>query len=153
MTLENLQQAMIEAMRSGEKERKVTISNYIAQIKKSAIDKGCRDNIDETFVDAELVKIRKSVVEQIDTCPVSRPDLLEKYEAELIVLNEFAPKPATTDTAVIYMALLNHCAQYHLEITAQNRGAIMKSFDPNWKRVYDMATTHKVLTAMIKGEM
>lgn len=153
MTLENLQSAMIEAMRAGEKERKIAISNYIAQIKKSAIDKNCRDNIDEDFVNAELVKIRKSIVEQVDTCPASRSDLLEKYEAELAIINEFAPKPATTDVNVIHTALLNHCAQHRLDITAQNRGAIMKSFDPDWKRIYDMATTNKVLTAMIKGEM
>ena len=91
MTLDTLQAAMIASMRTGDKMRKVAISNYIAAIKKAAIDKGCRDNIDEKFVNAELIKIQKSVKEQVDTCPETRPDLLEKYKAELEIINEFAP--------------------------------------------------------------
>ena len=61
MTIEKLQSEMIAAMKNGDKERKTAISNYIATIKKAAIDKGCRDNIDEKFVDTELIKIQKSV--------------------------------------------------------------------------------------------
>ena len=91
MTIETLQSEMIAAMKSGNKNRKTAISGYIAAIKKAAIDKGCRDNIDEKFVNTELIKIQKSVKEQVDTCPETRPDLLEKYRAELEIINEFAP--------------------------------------------------------------
>ena len=91
MTLDTLQAAMIASMKTGDKNRKVAISNYIAAIKKAAIDKGCRDNIDEKFVNTELIKIQKSVKEQVDTCPETRPDLMEKYKAELEIINEFAP--------------------------------------------------------------
>ena len=91
MTLDMLQAAMIASMKTGDKMRKVALSNYIAAIKKAAIDKGCRDNIDEKFVNTELIKIQKSVKEQVDTCPETRPDLLEKYKAELEIIKEFAP--------------------------------------------------------------
>ena len=66
MTIEKLQSEMIAAMKSGDKERKTAISNYIAAIKKAAIDKGCRDNITEEFVNAELLKAKKQAQESID---------------------------------------------------------------------------------------
>lgn len=139
MTLENLQSAMIEAMRAGEKERKTAISNYIAQIKKSAIDKNCRDNIDEAFVDAELVKIQKSVQEQVDTCPATRADLLEKYNAELAIIKEFAPH------------LINDPEEIHTLITANYSGAyttkdIMKWLTSNYKGKIDM----KIASIVVK---
>ena len=59
MTLEILQREMIAAMKRGDKFTKTTISSLIAQIKKAAIDKGCRDNITEDFVNTELLKAKK----------------------------------------------------------------------------------------------
>lgn len=56
MTIEILQKEMIAALKSGNKFRKDTISTLIAQIKRVAIDKGCRDNITEEMVDVELLK-------------------------------------------------------------------------------------------------
>ena len=53
MTLEQLQAEMIYAMRQGDKEVKNVLSTLIAQIKKAAIDKGCRDNIDEALVNTQ----------------------------------------------------------------------------------------------------
>ena len=91
MTIEKLQSEMIAAMKNKDMPRKTAISGYIAAIKKAAIDKGCRDNINEEFVNTELIKIQKSVKEQVDTCPATRADLLEKYKAELEIINEFAP--------------------------------------------------------------
>ena len=68
MTLEVLQKDMIMAMKLGDKERKNVLSMVIAQIKKAAIDKGCRDNIDEAFVDAELLKYKKSIKKLLILC-------------------------------------------------------------------------------------
>ena len=44
MTLQQLQQEMINSMKSGDKFRKSVISTVIARVKNTAIDKGCRDN-------------------------------------------------------------------------------------------------------------
>ena len=61
MTLEMLQKEMIAAMKNGDKFRKTAISGLIAQIKKAAIDKGCRDNISEEMVNAELQSCQGAV--------------------------------------------------------------------------------------------
>ena len=146
MTLENLQSAMIEAMRAGEKERKTAISNYIAQIKKSAIDKNCRDNIDEAFVDAELVKIQKSVQEQVDTCPATRADLLEKYNAELTIIKEFAPH-LISDPDEVGSLIFNH---YKGTYVVKD---MMKWLTTNYKGKVDMKIASMVVKAFAQDGM
>lgn len=91
MTLDTLQAAMIASMKTGDKFRKGVISTVIARVKNTAIDNGCRDNIPEDMVNAELLKAKKITQEMIDTCPVSRADLLENYKKQMEIINEFAP--------------------------------------------------------------
>lgn len=146
MTLENLQSAMIEAMRAGEKERKTAISNYIAQIKKSAIDKNCRDNIDEAFVDAELIKIQKSVQEQVDTCPATRADLLEKYNAELAIIKEFAPHLISDPDEVGSLIFDNYKGAYIVK-------DMMKWLTTNYKGKVDMKVASMVVKAFAQDGM
>ena len=81
---------MIAAMKSGDRFRKGVISVIIARIKNATIDSGCRDNISEDMVDAELLKGKKITQEMIDTCPESRADLLENYKKQMEIINEFA---------------------------------------------------------------
>ena len=97
MKIETLQKAMISAMKSGDKFRKGVISTVIARIKNAAIDKGCRDNILEDMVDAELLKAKKTTQEMIDTCPESRVDLLEDYKKQMEIICEFAPTLITNE--------------------------------------------------------
>ena len=92
MKFEDLQKAMIDAMKAHEADRKETISLLVAAVKKVAIDAGQRDNITEEMVDSVLLKELKSVKEQIDTCPADRAELLESYKNRLAVMEEFAPK-------------------------------------------------------------
>ena len=56
MTLEVLQKEMIAAMKNKDKLRKDTISSLIGAVKKTALDKNCRDNITEALVDEVLLK-------------------------------------------------------------------------------------------------
>ena len=138
MTLDTLQAAMIASMRTGDKARKTAISNYIAAIKKAAIDKGCRDNIDEKFVNTELIKIQKSVKEQVDTCPETRPDLLEKYKAELEIINEFAPQLITDSTEIIN--IIKSASD-----TILTKKEYMKFFNMNYRGKVDMKVVNEVV--------
>ena len=61
MTFETLQQEMYSAMKSGDKFRKEVISGLIADIKRVAIDKNCRDNITEEVVDKSNFRKKYSV--------------------------------------------------------------------------------------------
>jgi len=59
MTLETLQAAMIAAMKNKDKARKDTLSSLIGAVKKTAIDKMCKDNITDTLVDEVILKEKK----------------------------------------------------------------------------------------------
>ena len=145
MTIEKLQSEMIAAMKSGNKERKTAISNYIAAIKKAAIDKGCRDNINEEFVNTELIKIQKSVKEQVDTCPASRADLLEQYKAELEIINEFAPA-LISDPNRIAEILRD---EYEGPIDKKN---LIKFLNTNFRGRMDMSIAARVVDEVIRNE-
>ena len=147
MTLEALQQEMIVAMKSGDKFRKTTISTVIARIKNTAIDKGCRDNIPEDMVDAELLKAKKITQEMIDTCPESRQDLLEDYKKQMEVVCEFAPK-LITDEAEIKTILNDNF--HEIEPVKGNRGKIMKEISANYKGKIDMGIVNKVVGGMLR---
>lgn len=142
MTIEILQQEMIAAMKNKDMLRKTAISGYIAAIKKAAIDKGCRDNIDEKFVNAELIKIQKSVKEQVNTCPASRTDLLEKYKSELEIINEFAPALISDRNRI--MEILRD--EYE---GAPTKKDIMKFLNANFRGRMDMGVAAKVVDVYI----
>ena len=144
MTLEILQNEMITAMKNGDKFTKTTISGLIAQIKKSAIDKGCRDNITEEFVNAELIKIKKSVQEQVDTCPETRPDLLEKYKVELKIINEFAPQLIVDPVEI--MNIIKSASD-----TILTKKEYMKFFNMNFRGRMDMGVAARVVDGLVKG--
>ena len=136
---------MIAAMKSGNKERKTAISNYIAAIKKAAIDKGCRDNINEEFVNTELIKIQKSVKEQVDTCPASRADLLEQYKAELEIINEFAPALISNPNRIAEILR----DEYEGPIDKKN---LMKFLNTNFRGRMDMSIAARVVDEVIRNE-
>lgn len=142
MTLQALQNEMIASMKAGDKFRKGVISTTIAQIKRVAIDKGCRDNITEDMVNAELLKAKKITQEMIDSCPESRQDLLEDYKKQMEIICEFAPS-LITDPQKIEELILNSGVE-------MNRGKIMKYLNTNFKGKIDMSVANKVVGGMLK---
>ena len=148
MTIETLQQAMVAALKSGDKFRKGVISTAIARIKNAAIDKGCRDNIPEDMVNAELLKAKKITQEMIDTCPESRRDLLEDYKKQMEVICEFAPSLITDETEIRNLIL--DTINGEIEFTKANRGKIMKILSSVLKGKTDMSFVNKVVNNLLK---
>ena len=145
MTLETLQKEMIAAMKAGDKFRKTTISTVIARIKNTAIDKGCRDNISEDMVDAELLKAKKITQEMIDACPESRQDLLEDYKKQMEIIREFAPVLITDELEITTIVKMS-C----IELVKSNRGQIMKWIKTVYGSKVDMGAASKVLNNILK---
>jgi len=146
MTLEVLQAAMITAMKNKNKARKDTISSLIGAVKKTAIDKMCKDNITESLVDEVILKEKKTVQEMIDTCPETREDLLNEYEHRMAVICEFAPKIVADEEEINKMI-------YHLlasvDIQESGKAAVMKAVMPKLKGKVDMKIANKVLTEIL----
>lgn len=149
MKLETLQAAMIAAMKNKDKERKDTLSSLIGAVKKTAIDKLCKDNITEDLVGEVILKEKKTVQEMIDTCPVERTDLLKQYTERLRVIDEFAPV-LMTDEEEIKNAITTLLSDNQIEVTKANKGQIMKTIMPVMKGKADMKIVNKVIEEMLK---
>ena len=150
MTLEKLQSEMIQAMKNKDKIRKSVLSGMIDSVKKVAIDKNCRDNISEALVDEVLLRYKKTVQEQIDTCPVNRVETLEEYKAQMSVVAEFAPTLITDENEIRYLILDIININNDVELTKSNRGYIMKIIAPVLKGKVDMSVVNKVLGGMLQ---
>lgn len=148
MTLETLQKEMIAAMKNKDKLRKDTISSMIGNIKKAAIDKNCRNNIDEKLVDEVLLKEQKSMQEMIDTCPAERVETMNEYQEKMKVIKEFAPQLITDEEEIKKMV-------YHLlgavDVQKDGKGAVMKSVMPKLKGKVDMKIANKVINEVLKN--
>ena len=122
MQLETMRKDMVAAMKAHDKVRKEAVSSLISAVKKAAIDAGCRDDIPESMVDQVILKELKTVKEQVDTCPDSRQDLKEEYQARYNIIQEYAPKLLTEDEiqAVLEEKFLDL-------LSTKNKGQIMKA--------------------------
>jgi uncharacterized protein YqeY len=123
MKIEQLQSAMIQAMKEKNRVKKEVIADMIACAKNMAIEKKCKDNITEDIVDAAILKSKKMCQEQIDTCPANRPDLLEGYKLCMTYINELAPKMMSEDEIA---AAVKELLDASFENETPNKGVAMK---------------------------
>ena len=148
MTLEKLQSEMIQAMKNKDKRRKSVISGMVDAIKKAAMTNNGRVEITEQLVNEVLLKYKKMVQEQIDTCPADRIETLEEYKAQMAVVAEFAPTLITDETEIRYL-ILDIINNEH-EFSKSNRGVLMKILAPVLKKCnVDMSIASKVLGGML----
>ena len=148
MTLEKLQSNMIASMKNGDKFRKNVISNLIGEIKTAAINKNCRDNITEAFVNEALLKCKKTAQEMIDTCPADRVETLAEYTKQFDIIAEFAPT-LITDEEEIRLLILD-IVNGEIEYAKSNKGVIMKTITPVLKGRVDMSIVSKVVGNLLK---
>lgn len=150
MTFKELQAAMMTAMKERNRVKKDVIADMVACAKNMAIEKGCKDNITDEIVKEAILKSKKRCQEQIDTCPVNRPDLLEAYTICMGYINEFAPKMMNEEevkeiikTFIVKMSLNNR-------ETKLTKGMIMKTVMPELKGKADGKTIGKVVDDILK---
>ncbi len=144
MQFTTLQKDMMQAMKDHDKVRKDAISTLVSAAKKLAIDAGCRDNIPDDMTDSAIMKEIKSVKEQIDTCPESRPELKAEYEARLKVFEEYAPKMLSADEVE---AILKE--KFSDVIATGNKGQIMKAVMAELKGKADGKVIGDVVTKLM----
>ena len=148
MTLEKLQYEMIQAMKNKDKLRKSVLSELVDAVKKASMTNKGRVEITEQLVDEVLLKYKKMVQEQIDTCPAERIETLKEYKAQMAVVAEFATTLITDETEIRYL-ILDIVNNEH-EFTKANRGKIMKIIAPVLKGKTDMGVVNKVLGGMLQ---
>ena len=150
MTLEKLQSEMIMSMKAKDKFRKEVISSLIGAVKKTAIDKRCKDNISEELVGEVILKEKKTAQEMLDTCPRERTELLYEYEMRLRIIDEFAPKLVTDKEEIKRMILQVLPDASEININKENKGQIMKVVMPVMKGKADMKLVNEVIGELLK---
>ena len=145
MELEALRKDMVAAMKAKDKVTKDAVSSLISAVKKVAIDEGCRDDISGELVDRVILKELKSVKEQIDTCPESRQDLKDEYQARYDVIAIYAPKLMDASEIKAYLT------EKHADLIASgNKGQIMKTIMPELKGKADGKVINQVVAELCK---
>jgi uncharacterized protein YqeY len=143
MTIEQLTADMITAMKEGNTLRRDVLRSAIAAIKKAAIDK--RVDPDETLVGEVLSKEKKTIKEQLETCPEGRMDLRNQYNAELAIITEYAPRVLESyDEIKSHIELV--MVTNGIPAIKASRGAIMGEL----KGKVDMKTANMILNEILK---
>ena len=143
MTLEQLQKDMVAAMKARDKVRKDAISALVSAAKKVGIDEGCRENIPEEIVDRVILKEIKSVKEQLDSCPASRTDLLEEYQARYDIFQEYAPKMLSAEEVEAFIT-----ERFAELVASKNKGMIMKNVMPELKGKAEGSVINQVVAKL-----
>lgn len=148
MTLEKLQKDMIQAMKDRDTVRKSVLSSAIGAVKNAAIAKKCRDNISEGLVDEVLLKEKKTVQEQIATCPADRVETLKEFNEKLSIIDEYCPK-LLDNPIEIKSIILKLCGECCVDLVKTNRGSIMKIIMPYFKGKADMKIVNEVIGELL----
>ena len=143
MEMETLQKEMIAAMKARDKVRKDAISGLVSAAKKVAIDEGCRDDIKEELVNRVILKELKTVKEQIDSCPESRPDLKEEYQTRYDIYQEFAPAMMSAEEVEKFIT-----EKFADVLASKNKGMIMKNVMPELKGKADGKVINQVVAKL-----
>ena len=88
MKFEQLQSAMVQAMKEKNRVKKEVLADIVTCAKNMAIEKGCKDNITEDIVTAAILKSKKICEDQINICPTNRPDLMEGFQLCMSYIDE-----------------------------------------------------------------
>ena len=140
--IDEIRQAMVEAMKAKDKDRKDTLSMLLAALKNKAIDK--RADLTEEEETQVVLKEIKQTKESLELTPVDRTDLIEDYKKRLAVLEEFAPKMMDADEIKAIVASV--LADLAIEApTAKDKGRIMKDLMPKVKGKADGKLVNEIV--------
>lgn len=144
MKLETIQESIKMAMKTHATLEVETLRGVVAAVKKAAIDRRCE--ITEELVDEMLLKEVKIIKEQIDTCPASRPEMLDEFQHRLMIVENFAPKLITDESQIIHMIVAALIQAGIDPETVSNKGQIMKVVMPQLKGKVDMKIANQVIS-------
>ena len=147
MKLETIQESIKIAMKTHATLEVETLRSVVAAVKKAAIDKRCE--ITEALVDEMLLKEVKIIKEQIETCPATRPEILEEYEHRLMIIENFAPK-LVTDPIEITAMIEATLVKAGVNIETANKGQVMKAIMPVLKGKVDMKIANQIIDKLMR---
>lgn len=123
--LKKLQNEAIAALKADNKFRKLTLSTLIAQVKKAAIDAGCRDNITDEMVIQVLKKERKNLVDVVEKFPDMPDEKKCEYINQCLIIDEFVPQEISNEKQ-IFDIIWSIAKEENMAINKSNQSKFMK---------------------------
>ena len=145
--MEDVRAQMVQAMKSGEKERKEALSMLLAALKAKFIDK--REELTEEEENAVVLRELKQTKETLESAPADRADIREQCERRITVLQEFAPREMSEEE--IRAQIQASLAALGIEQpTIRDKGRLMKELMPRVKGKADGALVNKLVGEVIQ---
>jgi len=121
-----LRDALTEALKAGEAQRKTTLRMALASIKNAEVE--AREDLAEDLVLNLVQKEVKARQETIEAAKqANRPDLIEKAEQEIKILNEFLPQQLSAEEV---KALVQEAIQESGATSMSEIGKVMGALMP-----------------------
>ena len=140
-----VRQAMVEAMKNKDKERKETLSMLLAALKNKEIDK--REPLTEAEENEVVKKEMKQTKETMELAPADREDIKQQCQKRLDVLKEFAPEEMSAQQ--IQKEIEDVMATLGIDqLTGKDKGKLMKELMPRVKGKADGALVNKIVGEM-----
>lgn len=144
--MEDVRAQMVQAMKSGEKERKEALSMLLAALKVKFIDK--REELTEEEENAVVLRELKQTKETLESAPADRADIREQCERRITVLQEFAPREMSEEE--IRAQIQASLAALGIEQpTVRDKGRLMKELMPRVKGKADGALVNRLVTELL----
>ena len=146
MTYNELQNAKVAAMKSGDKVRIKVLNDIIVLVQKEQTKGKTKIEATDDMVAQCATKAQKTLEEMVATCPDSGAYAERKadYLAQLAVVKEYAPQ-MITDAEEIKNLILDILSNNEIELVKKNKGLVMKAAMPILKGKVDMAIANQVI--------
>ena len=138
---EKLQNELIQAMKEHNKKKIDVIKMVKASIQMEEINLKRELNDDEILnIITKQVKMRKDAITDFEKA--SRTDLIDSYNEEIDILNNYLPKKLDIDEVNI---IIDDAFKLVNPTSASDMGKIMKEVSPKLKNRFDMGEASKII--------
>ena len=141
--IDEVRDAMVQALKAGDKPRKEALSLLLAALKSKAIDK--REDLTEDEENTIVYKQIKEAKETLETLPADRTAMIEQNKGWIEVWSEFAPQRLGEDE--IRKVVDEVLAELGIDApTPKDKGKIMKPLMAKLGGKADGGIVNKIVT-------
>lgn len=138
---ERLQKDLISAMKEHNRKKADTIKSVKAAIQMEEINSKKELSEEEMLsIVTKQVKLRKDAVKDFEKA--GRQDLIDSYNEEIDILNEYLPKPLTMEEI---NSIIDEVFNVVTPKAQSDIGKIMKEISPKLKNRADMGEVNKII--------
>ncbi len=143
-----LRDALTEALKAGDTQRKTTLRMALASIKNAEVE--AREDLAEDLILNLVQKEVKARQETIEAAKkAQRPDLIEKAEQEINILNEFLPQQLSAEELRV---LVQEAIQESGSSSMADIGKIMGALMPKIRGRADGKLANQIVRELLETE-